>query len=181
MLVRLSRSRFHHTHGADVAVVTGLYLASYRLGSALGQTLAGAVWTQRMPVELLNRIGNETIAQATYNAPYATIELYPMGTPERAGMVESYAAVQRILASTSALTAIVNDQSSVSAFVFPLFAGLCYCEMPSLATRSRSRMRKSSQRSTRLVGRGGGDDVSRREGYLWAIVSQLVRFLEEKK
>jgi SIT family siderophore-iron:H+ symporter-like MFS transporter len=93
----------------DVAVVTGLYLASYRLGSALGQTLAGAVWTQRMPIELLSRIGNETIAQATYNAPYATIELYPSGTAERTGMVESYAAVQRILASELIIKVAADD------------------------------------------------------------------------
>ena len=83
----------------DVAVVTGLYLASYRLGSALGQTLAGAVWTQRMPTELLNRIGNESVALSTYDAPYVTIELYPVGTPERAGMIGSYAAMQKVLAS----------------------------------------------------------------------------------
>lgn len=83
---------------ADVAVVTGLYLASYRLGSALGQTLAGAVWTQRMPLELANRIGNQTVALSTYNAPYVTIESYPIGTPERDGMVASYAAVQKLLA-----------------------------------------------------------------------------------
>jgi hypothetical protein len=52
-----------------------------------------------MPLELLSRIGNETIAQSTYNAPYATIELYPIGTPERAGMVAFYVAVQKLLAS----------------------------------------------------------------------------------
>lgn len=87
----------------DVAVVTGLYLASYRLGSALGQTLAGAVWTQRMPLELANRIGNQTVALNTYNMPYVTIEEYPIGTAERDGMVASYAAVQKLLAGELSL------------------------------------------------------------------------------
>lgn len=99
-------------------MVTGLYLASYRLGSALGQTLAGAVWTQRMPVELLSRLGNETIALGTYNAPYVTIEQYPIGTPERAGMVASYAAVQKLLAGESTVHARLADL---------IVIGICMC------------------------------------------------------
>lgn len=51
-----------------------------------------------MPIELSNRIGNATIAESTYNAPYVTIESFPIGTPERAAMVASYAEVQKLLA-----------------------------------------------------------------------------------
>jgi hypothetical protein len=102
---------------ADVAVIIGLYHAIDRLGSAFGQILAGSVW------------GNETIAQSTHNAPYATIELYPIGTLERAGMVASYAAVQKLLAigyfTAAGAGKTTEYHSSASVSASRSFAGLC--------------------------------------------------------
>ena len=52
-----------------------------------------------MPVELMNRIANQTLAMEVYASPYTAVIGYPVGTPEREGMTEAYRAVQRILAS----------------------------------------------------------------------------------
>lgn len=81
-----------------MAVVTGLYLASFRVGNAIGSAISGAVWTQRMLPTLTSQIGNATIAANFYGNPYATVLQYPYGTPERTGAIEAYREVQRILA-----------------------------------------------------------------------------------
>lgn len=83
----------------DVAVITGLYLACYNIGNALGNTISGAVWSNRMPIELSNNVANQTLAASTYANPYGILLTYPFGTPERAGMLVAYGNVQRILAS----------------------------------------------------------------------------------
>jgi SIT family siderophore-iron:H+ symporter-like MFS transporter len=84
---------------ADLAVVTGLYLASYYIGSALGSTISGAIWTQLMPGQLETQIGNNTLAALVYADPYTYAALYPVGTPVRTGMIAAYAHVQKILCS----------------------------------------------------------------------------------
>lgn len=65
----------------------------------MGNVISGAVWTNRMPVALSERIANQTLAAAVYADPYTNAALYPWGSPEREGMVGAYASVQRILAS----------------------------------------------------------------------------------
>lgn len=79
--------------------MTGLYLASYFIGSALGSTISGAIWTQLMPGELTSRIGNETLALSIYADPYTAAITYPVGTAVRTGMIDAYVHVQRILCS----------------------------------------------------------------------------------
>lgn len=89
-----------HEH---LAVVTGLYLALYNIGSALGNTVSGAVWTQVLPGVLeseLRPFGNATLASATYADPFAITALYPVGTPQRAAIIASYKKVQRLLCIT---------------------------------------------------------------------------------
>lgn len=88
------------TKHQNVAVVTGLYLALFNLGSAVGNVISGSIWNQRMPAELNARIANQTLAAEVYASPYTAIIGYPVGTPEREGMTEAYRAVQRILAIT---------------------------------------------------------------------------------
>ena len=80
--------------------MTGLYLAVFNVGGALGNVISGSIWTQRMPIELSNRIANQTLAQEVFASPYSAVIGYPVGTVEREGMTEAYRAVQRILAST---------------------------------------------------------------------------------
>lgn len=82
-----------------MAVVTGLYLASYRVGSSIGSAISGAVWTQRMLPTLTENIGNATIAQGFYNDPYRWVTQYPLGEEVRTEAIESYRSVQMIMAS----------------------------------------------------------------------------------
>lgn len=78
-------------------MVTGLFLACYNVGSALGDAIAGAIWSQVLPGELNTRIGDATIAGKAYGDPYTFATAYTMDTPERQGAVEAYKYVQRLL------------------------------------------------------------------------------------
>ncbi|KIX03827.1 uncharacterized protein Z518_07380 [Rhinocladiella mackenziei CBS 650.93] len=89
-----------HEH---VAVITGLYLATYNIGSALGGAVSGALWTQVLPSELDDRLapfGNSTLSASTYANPLLVITEYPVGTPERAAIIDAYQHVQRLLCIT---------------------------------------------------------------------------------
>merc|ERR1711939_726075 len=89
-----------HEH---VAVITGLYLATYNIGSAFGNCVSGAIWTQVLPSTLENRLadfGNSTLAAATYANPFGIIAEYPVGTPVRSAIIDAYQHVQRLLCIT---------------------------------------------------------------------------------
>lgn len=77
--------------------MTGLFLACYNVGSALGDAIAGAIWSQVLPGELSTRIGNAAIAGNAYGDPYTFAASYAMNTSERQGAVEAYKYVQRLL------------------------------------------------------------------------------------
>lgn len=84
----------------DVAVITGLYLAAYNIGSALGNTVSGAIWTQVLPVQLEKRLGDATLAASCYGDPFTFAGLYAMGTPERVAANAAYQHTQRLLCIT---------------------------------------------------------------------------------
>jgi MFS transporter, SIT family, siderophore-iron:H+ symporter len=89
-----------HQH---LAVITGLYLACYNIGSALGNTVSGTIWTQVLPSALESRLvgfGNSTLAKATYGDPFAVVVEYPVGTPVRTAIIDSYQYTQRLLCIT---------------------------------------------------------------------------------
>ncbi|KAJ9614083.1 ferrioxamine B transporter [Cladophialophora chaetospira] len=89
-----------HEH---VAVITGLYLATYNVGSALGGAISGTIWTNVLPSELeknLAPLGNTTLAAATYANPFAVAAEYPAGTAVRTAIIESYQHAQRLLCIT---------------------------------------------------------------------------------
>lgn len=83
----------------NLAVITGLYLSFYNIGSALGVAVSGAVYTQRLPIELRKYVptNNSTILTDAYTTPLTLITQYPMGTPIREGMVDAYQHVQRLM------------------------------------------------------------------------------------
>jgi len=59
---------------SDVAVITSLYLASYSVGSALGNTISGAIWTQVLPGKLLAELGNATlVAEGEFSSDFPII------------------------------------------------------------------------------------------------------------
>lgn len=88
-----------HEH---LAVMTGIFLASYNIGSALGNTVSGAFWTQLLPSSLHEELGhiNSTLATSAYADPFGAIADWPMGTPERTGIVRSYQYIQRLITIT---------------------------------------------------------------------------------
>ncbi|KAK4236008.1 major facilitator superfamily domain-containing protein [Achaetomium macrosporum] len=89
-----------HEH---LAVMTGLYLATYNLGSAFGGAVSGAIWTQVLPGELDQRLApfnNATLATYAYGNPFAFIVDYPVGAPERQAVIDSYKYAQRLLTIT---------------------------------------------------------------------------------
>lgn len=92
-----------HEH---LALVTGLYLALYSIGSAFGTSVSGAIWTQLMPDKLLanfQAIGATdpaALAASAYGAPTTFILSHPVGTPIRGAMILAYKEVQRLLCIT---------------------------------------------------------------------------------
>lgn len=84
----------------DLAVITGIYLATYNVGSALGNTISGAIWTQVLPGELENRLGNATMAAEVYANPFAFTQVNPVGTPDRDAVILAYKHAQRLLCIT---------------------------------------------------------------------------------
>jgi MFS transporter, SIT family, siderophore-iron:H+ symporter len=84
----------------QMAVMTGLYLATYNLGSAFGGAMSGAIWSQVLPGELEQRMtpfNNATLATWAYGDPFAFIIQFPVGTPERQALIDSYKQAQRLL------------------------------------------------------------------------------------
>ncbi|KAG6007246.1 hypothetical protein E4U43_000338 [Claviceps pusilla] len=88
-----------HEH---LAVLTGIFLATYNIGSALGNTVSGAIWSQVLPGKLneLLKPLNATLATTMYLDPLNMYTTYPLGTPERTAMVQSYQSVQKLLTIT---------------------------------------------------------------------------------
>jgi MFS transporter, SIT family, siderophore-iron:H+ symporter len=88
-----------------VAVITGLYLSSYSLGAAFGNSISGAIWNQILPGQLVTRLGpvtnnNATFAAGVYGDPFTYAINYPVGTPERDAIMGAYQHTQRILCIT---------------------------------------------------------------------------------
>lgn len=84
----------------DLAVITGLYLAAYNVGSALGNTISGAIWNQVLPSELNYRLGNQTLAAYVYAKPLDFAAVNPVGTPDRDNVILAYQKTQRLLCIT---------------------------------------------------------------------------------
>ncbi|KAF2459870.1 major facilitator superfamily domain-containing protein [Lineolata rhizophorae] len=86
-----------HEH---LAVVTAIYLASYNIGSALGNCVSGAIWQHTLPQKLEQELGNSTMATSVYAAPFEFIVDHPYGTPIRTDVIDAYKGTQRLLCIT---------------------------------------------------------------------------------
>ncbi|KAH6987116.1 major facilitator superfamily domain-containing protein [Ilyonectria destructans] len=87
-------------HG-DLAVVTSLILAMNNVGMALGGCVSGAIWTQTLYDRLQKDLApNAELAAAVYASPLYVVPEYPVGTNERAEIIESYRYIQRPLTIT---------------------------------------------------------------------------------
>lgn len=96
------------TNHEHMAIVISIYLASYNIGSALGSSVSGAMWTNLMYKQILKNFRahglDPEVAYMAYSLPYSGdpltpmfIETYVWGTPERVQVVLAYAHVQRLL------------------------------------------------------------------------------------
>ncbi|KAL5356671.1 major facilitator superfamily domain-containing protein [Aspergillus floccosus] len=86
-----------------MGVMTGLFLACHSIGDALGNSVAGAIWTQLLPSRLASKLSfqpDNTLAAQVYGNPFAIVAQYPMGTEIRTAIVDSYQYVQRYLCIT---------------------------------------------------------------------------------
>ncbi|KAH7029809.1 major facilitator superfamily domain-containing protein [Microdochium trichocladiopsis] len=85
----------------NLAVMTGLYLATYNIGSALGNAVSGAIWTQVLPgalsYELSLVTSNATLAVTTFGDPFTAVAMFPVGTPERGAIIAAYQGTQKLL------------------------------------------------------------------------------------
>lgn len=87
-------------HG-DLAMVTSLILTMNNVGMALGGCVSGAIWTQTLYDRLQKDLApNAELAAAVYASPLYVVPEYPVGTNERAAIIESYRYIQRLLTIT---------------------------------------------------------------------------------
>ncbi|KAI1945320.1 ferrioxamine B transporter [Ophidiomyces ophidiicola] len=93
-----------HEH---VAVITGLFLACYNIGSAIGNSVSGALWNQVLPKTLATTLNNATLAATVYADPLSWAAANPVGTPNRTAVVAAYRHVQRLLCITGICFSVV--------------------------------------------------------------------------
>ncbi|KAL5000019.1 major facilitator superfamily domain-containing protein [Aspergillus recurvatus] len=87
-----------HEH---LAIITALFLSSYNIGSALGGSISGAIWSQTLLPDLTRRLnGNSTLASQVYANPFKFALSNPVGTPDRDAVVAAYMDTQRLLCIT---------------------------------------------------------------------------------
>jgi len=139
-----------HEH---LAVMTGLFLATYNVGSAFGYTVSGAMWTQILPTSLERNLAfqtNETLAAAAYADPFSIALLYPVGTPERQALIDSYQHIQRLLCITGICLCV-----PLLAFAFAI-RNPRLDERQTLAEDSDSETNIQIQRGQEVVAQGQG-------------------------
>lgn len=89
------------TNHEYMAVLIAVTFALYNIGSAVGSSISGAIWTQQMYDKIYQKMEqqgvNTTLAAAAYNSPYTFIKKNTWGTPARTAVVLAYAEVQRNL------------------------------------------------------------------------------------
>ncbi|GAA6052456.1 hypothetical protein JCM3770_001122 [Rhodotorula araucariae] len=86
-----------HQH---TGILLASYLAVYNVGSSLGNSVSGAIWTQVLPAQLDKVLaGNATAVQLWYGSPFLAITTPEgqWGEPIRMGVVEAYKHVQKLL------------------------------------------------------------------------------------
>lgn len=79
-----------------LASVTSFSYVLYRVGSAVGLSVGGAIWTQLLYPSLAKHLSAND-ASLAFAQPYDFIKKYTWGTTERLYAVDSYKHVQRIL------------------------------------------------------------------------------------
>lgn len=89
------------TNHEYMASVTAMFASLYQAGSAVGDCISGAIWTQTMYNKIREKMVSlgldPKLAASAYASPYTFIKTYQWGTPQRIAVVLAYADVQRNL------------------------------------------------------------------------------------
>lgn len=91
------------TNHEYMSVIIAVYLASYNVGAAIGASVSGAIWTNKMPSVILLKMQQMGVANATttaelaYGSPFTFIETNLWGSVPRMAVVLAYADVQKYL------------------------------------------------------------------------------------
>lgn len=80
----------------NMASAIALLFTLYRVGAAIGSTVAGTMWSGVLEDKLISALGPE-FGKIAYKSPYKFILKYTKGTPQRDAMVECYKEVVRLL------------------------------------------------------------------------------------
>lgn len=86
----------------QVAVATALFLATMNIGGAIGTTIGGAIWNERLPAKLAEYLPTENKKNAT--AIFKSIAVatkFAQGTPAREAINRSYSETLQILGIVS--------------------------------------------------------------------------------
>lgn len=86
-----------HQHVAVIIAILDLFAG---IGSAVGSTISGAIWTGTFRNELIKRLPSDAPIDAIYGS-LATQLGYSKGDPIRTGISEAYSASQRYMLTTS--------------------------------------------------------------------------------
>ncbi|KAL5427362.1 hypothetical protein PMIN04_001376 [Paraphaeosphaeria minitans] len=90
----------------QLSTLLGAYMTACRVGSGVGQSLAGAIWTNALLPKLhqrLEQIITESEIDMLYAMPTAHEDLYPWGSPPRVPMVEAFVQSHRYLCAIGIL------------------------------------------------------------------------------
>ncbi|RMD39301.1 hypothetical protein DV735_g5828, partial [Chaetothyriales sp. CBS 134920] len=94
----LAQTVAKHEH---IGMLIALMFSCNSIGTALGGCIAGAIWTQTLYTSLLNNVipagGTPELVMQIYAAPLQVVPMYPVGTPMRDAVIESYRYIQRLL------------------------------------------------------------------------------------
>ncbi|KAK0206671.1 drug:h+ antiporter [Desarmillaria ectypa] len=92
----------------DVATVTAMVLLLTEIGGAIGNAVAGAIWTNLMPGKLLKYLPN--VSQDERDALYAsitTVASYARGTEIREGAISAYGDVMKIMLIVATVMSVI--------------------------------------------------------------------------
>ncbi|KAI9301001.1 major facilitator superfamily transporter, partial [Cunninghamella echinulata] len=103
----LIQAEIKHEH---VAIITAIYLTTYRVGAAIGSSVSGAIWSNTLPSKLTENFAsfsNSTnLIKDAYGSPLTFIKSYPMNSPERLAIIDAYNYTQRLLTITGCCMAV---------------------------------------------------------------------------
>ncbi|KAF3985214.1 hypothetical protein FT662_05289 [Candidozyma haemuli var. vulneris] len=94
------------TNHEYMAIVSACFSAFFKVGWTIGDSISGAIWTQRMYHEIENKmtdlgVTNTTLAKQAYQAPYVFAKQHKWGSPPRMAVSLAYAEVQKYLSITA--------------------------------------------------------------------------------